>query len=388
MNVCVVGAAVALVAIGAAPVFPCTAFTAACGSRTLVGNNEDYNDPKTRIWFVPSSGQGYGRMYMGYENGFPQGGMNEAGLFFDGFAVERQAAARQKARPRLEGSLVDKAMAECRTVEEVVRLYERYDRSDLESGVLMFVDARGDAVAIEADAMVRKKGPSFVQTNFRQSSTPRTAVSCPRFHAATRGLERMGKCATVEAFRDVLAATSVGGEYPTLYSNVYDLERRVMHLYYFRDFAHAKTIDLREELKRGAHTIEMASLFPGNDAARAFAEGRERLRATERSQLTRVALDDDVLAGYVGRYRFENGLSIIVRKDGTRLMAETNEPFISEVLPESPTTFFFADAACQGSPACRSVRLTFVVGPSGQAERLEVLAGTGDRLRGHRTPDQ
>ena len=388
MNVRLVGAAAALTAIAATPVLPCTAFTTTCGSLTLVGNNEDYNDPSVRIWFVPGSGQGYGRMYLGYENGSPQGGMNEAGLFFDGFAVERQAAAKQKAKPRLEGSLVDKAMAECRTVEEVVRLYERYDRSNLESGVLMFVDSRGDAVAIEADAMVRKTGPWFVQTNFRQSSTPKTGISCPRFQAATRGLERMGKCGTIEAFRDVLAATSVEGDYPTLYSNVYDLERRVMHLYYFRDFAHPKTIDLSEELKRGAHTIEMAALFPGNEAARTFAEGRERLRAKERSQLVRVALDDTLLARYVGKYRFENGLSIVVRRDGARLMAETNEPFISEVLPESPTTFFFGDAACQASAACRSVRLTFLVGASGKADQLDVVAGTGDRLRGQRTPDQ
>ena len=165
-------------------------------------------------------------MYVGYENGAPQGGMNEAGLFFDGFAVERQSATKQKAKPRLEGSLADKAMAECRTVEEVVRLYERYDRSDLESGVLMFADGRGRAVAIEADAIVRKKGPSFVQTNFRQSTTPKTAVSCPRFQAATRGLERMGKCATVEAVRDVLAATSVGGETRRCTRTSTDLERR------------------------------------------------------------------------------------------------------------------------------------------------------------------
>ena len=157
-----------------------------------------------------------------------------------------------------------------------------------------------------------------------------------------------------------------------------------MHLYYFRDFAHPKTIDLTEELKRGAHTLEMATLFPGNEEARAFAEGRERARAAERNQVPLLALDAELLAGYAGRYRFDNGLSIVVRKDGTRLIAETNEPFISELRPESPTTFLFADAACQGSPACRAVRLTFVVEATGKAERLDVVAGTGDRLRGQR----
>jgi hypothetical protein len=359
----------------------CTAFTATCGSTTLVGNNEDFNNPRTRIWFVPGSAKELGRMYVGYDNGSPQGGMNEAGLFFDGFAVERVAAKTTDAstrKPRFEGVLMDKAMAECRTVDDVVRLFEQYDRSFLESGVLMFVDKSGDAVAIETDAIARKKGPWFVQTNFRQSRTPESAISCPRFQTATRMLKEMAGCASIEGFRKVLAATSAeGGEYPTLYSNLYELDKGVMHLYYFRDFDHPKTIRLADELKLGPHTIEMASLFPDNAPARAFAEAREREIARRV-----VVVDDAVLAAYAGRYKTADGVVVVIRKEGAKLTAETPGPSVVDLLPESQTTFFVP-----GMP----VKVMFLSGASGKVERLDILytlSGAGAPMSAQRLPSE
>ena len=56
----------------------------------LVGNNEDYKIPYTRVWFVPPENGKYGRVYFGYDNWSPQGGMNDQGLFFDFFAVKNR----------------------------------------------------------------------------------------------------------------------------------------------------------------------------------------------------------------------------------------------------------------------------------------------------------
>jgi len=47
------------------------------GQRVLVGNNEDYNIPHTRVWFIPAENGHYGRVYFGYDNWSPQGGMND-----------------------------------------------------------------------------------------------------------------------------------------------------------------------------------------------------------------------------------------------------------------------------------------------------------------------
>ncbi len=349
----------------------CTAFTATCKGTTLVGNNEDYNNPRTRVWFVPAAGKGYGRMYVGYDNGYPQGGMNEAGLFFDGFAVDRVAVdpATAGRKPKFDGVFVDKVMAECGTVEDVVRLFEAYDRSFLESAVLMFVDKTGAAAAIDASAIVRKSKPWFVQTNFRQSTTPEPEITCPRYRTAARLLDAMAVCG-VDGFREILSATSVEGEYPTLYSNLYELSNGVMHLYYFRDFAHPRTFRLTDELKLGPHSIEMASLFPDNIAARKFAQAREREMAGRV-----VAVSDAVLSAYAGRYETTDGVLVLVRKNGTKLTAETPGPSVVELLAESQTTFFVP-----GTP----VRVTFLVGKSGKAEQLEILSGSGARVTARR----
>ena len=66
----------------------CTAFCALDATgRVLVGNNEDYNNPRTKIRFIPAEPGSYGRMYVGFDDLWPQGGMNERGLWFDGFAT-------------------------------------------------------------------------------------------------------------------------------------------------------------------------------------------------------------------------------------------------------------------------------------------------------------
>ena len=66
----------------------CTAFCALDATgRVLVGNNEDYSNPRTKIRFVPATPGSYGRIYVGFDDMWPQGGMNERGLWFDGFAT-------------------------------------------------------------------------------------------------------------------------------------------------------------------------------------------------------------------------------------------------------------------------------------------------------------
>ena len=247
----------------------CTAFCARGNGEVLVGNNEDYNRPPTRLWFVPATPGSAGRLYVGFDDLVPQGGMNEHGLWFDGFAAPPQKVA--STLPTFPGNIVDRAMAECSTVEEVIQLFSQYNRNFLFEGILMFADASGDAVSIEANAFVRKSGRHFVQSNFHQSK-PESGAGDRRFQTATAMLEKAGGDVSVELFRRILASTAQKGPFPTLYSNIYELRSRTMHLYYFRDFDRAVTFKLADELRKGARVIEIPSLFPRNPAADAFAK--------------------------------------------------------------------------------------------------------------------
>jgi hypothetical protein len=68
--------------------FGCTMFKLTMYGKTMVGNNEDYWNPNSRIWFEQGKTHEYGAVYVGYDNFGPQGGMNQAGLVFDGFSMD------------------------------------------------------------------------------------------------------------------------------------------------------------------------------------------------------------------------------------------------------------------------------------------------------------
>jgi Protein of unknown function (DUF3738) len=245
----------------------CTGFCAVSkDGAVLVGNNEDWFNPRTKIRFIPAKNGSYGRLYVGFDDLWPQGGMNERGLWFDGFATP---AVRPKIDlPSYSGNIVDDAMATCGTVEEVVQLFSRYNRAFLAEAILMFADATGDAVSIEANAIVRKTGRHFVQTNFHQSRTH--IAPDARFRTATAMLDRAGDDVSVELFRRILEATHQEGVAPTLYSNIYDLRARKMYLYHFHDYDHVATVDLARELEKGERVIDIPSLFPKNAKAESF----------------------------------------------------------------------------------------------------------------------
>jgi uncharacterized protein (TIGR03435 family) len=264
----------AAVVISSPGLHGCTAFCATTkDGAVLVGNNEDWFNRHTKIHFIPAAAGAYGRMFVTFDDLYPQGGMNERGLWFDGFSTP--PVRPDTTLPSYSGEIVLDAMAKCATVEEVVRLFSQYNRAFLREATLMFADASGDAASIEADAIVRivrKKGAHFVQTNFHQSRA--AATPDERFTTATEMLDRAGNVATVELFRDILSATHQGGSAPTQYSNVYDLRARTMYLYYFHDYSRVVTLRLDDELKKGDRIVDIPSLFPPNAAAEQFAKTR------------------------------------------------------------------------------------------------------------------
>lgn len=265
-------ASLAVVAAVARDADACTAFCARGNGHVLVGNNEDWSNPHTRVWFEPAESGRFGRMFTGFDDLRPQGGMNERGLWFDGFATPVIGPGPSPRLPSYSGEIVLDAMAHCATVDEVIALFSRYDRSFLAEAVLMFADASGDAVSIERNAIVRKTGRHFIQTNFHQSL--RTSLPDLRFTTASGMLDEAGGNVSVDLFRRILEATRQTGAYPTLYSSVYDLTSRTMHLYYFHDFERMVTLDLAAELKKGKHVLEIPALFPRNAAAEEYAAKR------------------------------------------------------------------------------------------------------------------
>jgi hypothetical protein len=258
------------------PAMACTGLVVQDGERALVGNNEDWFNPRTKIWFIQPVNGRYGSVFFGFDNFWPQGGMNQKGLFFDGFALKPKTVEGAAGKPRFRGNLIKEMMATCATVEEALALLDRYSLSFMTHFQLFIADAGGDAAIVEADAVVRKQGAYQVVTNFRQSETDPAAITCPRYRTA---IDMLTNCREdkMECIRNVLDATHQEENALTLYSNIYDLRTRRVHIYHFHNFQDAVVIDLEAALAGQQGVIDLPTLFPPNSAAQAFMDRCTRL---------------------------------------------------------------------------------------------------------------
>jgi penicillin V acylase-like amidase (Ntn superfamily) len=370
----------------AAPALPCTAFLVCGDGKVLMGNNEDFWNPEVRIWFVPAPKGRFGRVYLGYDNLYPQGGMNERGLAFDGFATAKYPMHEQEGKVVFHGRLLDEVMATCATVEDVIAMLSRYDLRMLESAMLMYCDKSGDSVIVEGDEFVRKEGSFQVVTNFYQSRQAGDRGICPRFDAAVERLEG-AKEVSLPLCRKVLAATAQEGDTPTQYSNVFDLEKGLIYLYHFHDFEDVVAFDLEEELKKGAHVLEIARLFPQTFAYRSYLQKRKHDRAQELARRRVKPVDSKILDKYVGRYAISvPGVSEIVmtiRRDGRKIFASAKGGTIRrkdeevELIPESETSFFHI-----GNNGTTTIR--FELGGGDAKDRIVITPPLGGPVRGAR----
>jgi hypothetical protein len=251
-------------------IYACTGFMMSDGENVLVGNNEDFKNPYTRVWFIPAENGRYGRVYFGYDNWSPQGGMNDQGLFFDYFSVPKLEIKKSREKPPFPGPFTDTMMAKCATVEDVLEILSKYYIQWNPKIQMFVVDKKGDSAIIEGETVVRNCDSHQVVTNFRPSRVPEDqrpctwpAWSCYRYKKAEKMLLD-SDTPTVAHFRDILKAThrsSYNLIGTTQYSNIYDLTNRLVYVYYLHDFEHEIIFNLSEELKKGRHYFDLPPLF-------------------------------------------------------------------------------------------------------------------------------
>jgi hypothetical protein len=250
--------------------YACTAFMMTDGKNVLVGNNEDSKIPYTRVWFIPAEKGRFGRVYFGYDNWSPQGGMNDQGLFFDYFSVKKLEIKQSREKPQFPGPPTDTMMAKCATVEDVLQLFSKYYLEWNPKIQMFVVDRKGDSAILEGETVVRNRASYQVVTNFRLSKVPEDerpcgweAWSCSQYKKAEKMLLET-HTPTVAHFRAILKAThrsSYNVIGTTQYSNIYDLTNRLVHVYYLHDFDKEINLNLSEELKKGPHYFDLPSLF-------------------------------------------------------------------------------------------------------------------------------
>jgi hypothetical protein len=334
--------------------YGCTVFVAANDQVALAGNNEDWKNPFTRLWFIPAGEGTFGQMYIGYDDDLLQGGMNDQGLFFDTLALPLMLEPPQTDLPDVHENVLSVLMSTCADVQCVVDYMNEHDRTLLVSAQIFFGDSSGDAVIVEPIEMIRKSGAFLVSTNFLQSATPPSEIPCERFKTAQAMLTEANGEFSVDLFRQILDATHQEGDYPTVYSNVYDLKAGIMYLYLFYDFEHVVEINLADELALGVHEYDVASLFPENIDQAVFRNvALSNYRMYLKSQGYDPDVDTSAFASYVGRYAvpaslIESGAVSaeymeITSRDGSLYFDVPGDVIMPVPLyATSPTTFFAA----------------------------------------------
>jgi tetratricopeptide (TPR) repeat protein len=252
-------------------IFPCLILKIAHGNFVLAGNNEDFNNPLTKIWFEPPEKGKYGITYFGYSVNYPQGGMNDQGLFFDAVAGYKTDWKESPKRLDYPGNLNRKVMEECATVEEAISVYNKYNKSSFSYARYLLADRTGASAIvgwIDGELkFIRDKG-GFQAIGFKEE----TAASM------LKSIKDQKNAVSVDDVKAVLQACHQEGRYPTQYSNICDLKNNVVYMYLYHDYSTVVKFDVNEEFKKGEHDYRLLPFFPDNTKAReAHEKYRERL---------------------------------------------------------------------------------------------------------------
>jgi predicted choloylglycine hydrolase len=262
----------------------CTIVTMAKGEQVLIGNNEDWTDPQTKMWFYPAANGEYGRVCFGFSKdfGFPQGGINDQGLFLDANALEPTGWQPDPGKPLFDDSIVSinaYILAHCATVDDAIAFFKKYSVF-LGGGKFVIADAQGDSIVVEwangKDQIIRRSGFYQISTNIPQWNIVPGKVSDDRYNIAERVILNKNEV-SIAAMRAVLAATHKEWSYPTIYSYICDLKKLRVYVYNFHNFEEAYEFDLREELKKGKKSHDLPALF----GVKTFADVSHEMNATK-----------------------------------------------------------------------------------------------------------
>ena len=152
------GFVLAFCCITSVPVVACTIFVLSDGNRALFFNNEDWLNPKTRVWFVPAGTGHYGCAYVGFDDGRAQGGLNTKGLAFDWVAGYVERWEPGPGMEKVRGNPSERMIETSATVEDAIAFFRTHREPDFSRARILVADSAGASAVIEA-----KDGKMHVQ---------------------------------------------------------------------------------------------------------------------------------------------------------------------------------------------------------------------------------
>ncbi len=251
--------------------YACTIFIANDNKNVWIGNNEDDNPNKNyRLWFYPSTSQGengcitWGGVLTGFmeKNSFkfPEGGINESGLFIDAAALpEKLFIKKDPSKKDWNGYVIKEVLKTCKTVQDALVLLGQYNLVEQEKAQIFLADASGDYAIVHANYTIRKSSNNFALTNYCLKDDKQHL--CWR-RSIVEDMLKEKKQFRLNDITEILEKSAQTDYYnKTNYSIVADLKNGRIHLFQKRDFGRSKVLSVKEELLKGERSEDMKTLF-------------------------------------------------------------------------------------------------------------------------------
>ena len=257
------------------PIFSCTIFCIKDKHGQMwAGNNEDFYwfDFSTQIRIIPKTDSTLSFMYFSYDkHNFPQGGVNEAGVFFDANMVEVsdiKDADKKVNFPGGTNELMLYMLGHCKTVPEVLTLFDNYKIPELTNAQIHLADKAGNMGIITADSSWLTAGNFQVSTNYNLCHNDDDYKKCWRYPIASTMLS-LG-VPGLELMTQICDSTSQRKGVSTIYSNVHNLTTGEIWLYYGWDYEVPYKTTFEELLALGDTVIMVRDLFADQTVVKAY----------------------------------------------------------------------------------------------------------------------
>lgn len=260
-----------------------TACTIFCGQdkngHIWAANNEDgsYSFTNYINVFPKTEDTKYGYFTLSYEsekngeNGGIEGGMNEAGLFYDFNSIPTTLVKdlyKKKAFPEGDFKILSHILANFETVQEVIDFFNIYwFEVGFNSAQMHLADKYGNYGIIgPSGSRLLKNEPYQISTNFdicgNQDSSDRERYW--RFPIVKENLEKQQVGLT--SFTDICELTSIKGKGyyggHTIYSNIQNLNTGDVWFYFTSDYKNPYKTSISELLSKGRKSYLIRDLFP------------------------------------------------------------------------------------------------------------------------------
>ncbi|MGY5353182.1 carcinine hydrolase/isopenicillin-N N-acyltransferase family protein [Wenyingzhuangia sp. IMCC45533] len=178
--------------------------------KIYVANNEDYwLNTKAYIQYSPQKKDKMARVWYGWDH-FAQGGINQAGLFFDAAVTPTQKIPKGYNPPNGR-NVGDEILANCKTTAQALSFLEK-NKIAIPNGHMMFGDKNGNAVVVEwidgESVLNYIKNNVLIATNYLLSKPEEGNFPCYRYQSIE---ERIDKLKQLENISFLDFGNTIGG---------------------------------------------------------------------------------------------------------------------------------------------------------------------------------